>query len=175
VLLRVTLQSAPDEPYLVDAGFGSHLLGAPLRFVPGLAQHTPGGTERLVQEGDEFVLEAALPGGWAPVYRFTLEPHAAVDYEPLNWFTATHPSSIFVHNLRLERLTPNLRAGLLNDRLTLRPRDAPAEFHRIESAAEFADVLDRHFGITPPVPADQLFARVPKGLDAAQLPASLAL
>ena len=171
MLLRVALPGAPEAPYLVDVGFGGHLLGAPLRFVPGLVQHTPGGTERLVQEGDEFTLEAELPTGWAPAYRFTLEPHRPVDYEPLNWFTATHPASIFVHNLRLERLTPTLRAGLLNDRLTLRPRGGAAETRRIETVHDFAQVLDEVFDLVPPVPAAALFERIPKNHDGAFIPA----
>jgi N-hydroxyarylamine O-acetyltransferase len=162
---------AVRESFLVDAGFGGHLLGAPLRFVPGLVQHTPGGTERLVQQGDSFTLEAELPDGWTPAYRFTLQAHAPVDYEPLNWFTATHPASFFRHNLRLERLTPNLRAGMLNDTLTLRPRGGTVQVRRIESVGEFAQVLDEVFGVTPPVSAAELFERVPKGLTGAFIPA----
>jgi len=171
MLLTVELPGAPGDAFLVDAGFGGHLLGAPLRFVPGLVQHTPGGTERITQDGDTFTLEAALPEGWVPAYRFTLEPHAPVDYEPLNWFTATHPASIFRHNLRLERLTPTLRAGLLNDRLTLRPVGSVAQVRRLESADELAQVLDEVFDLQPPVPAAALFERVPKGLDGAFVPA----
>jgi len=170
MLLKVALPVAPDEPCLVDVGFGGHLLGAPLRFVPGLVQHTPGGTERLVQDGEVFSLEAELPAGWAAVYRFTPETYRPVDYEPLNWFTATHPRSIFRHNLKLERLTPQLRASLLNDTLSLRPRDGPAQKRRIESAAELAQVLEQVFDLAPPVSPAALFARIPKGLDTAYLP-----
>ena len=170
MLLQVTLPAQPEEPFLVDVGFGGHLLGAPLRFLPGPVQRTPGGTERIVQDGDVFSLEAELPAGWTPVYRFTLEPHRPVDYEPLNWFTATHPASIFRHNLRLERLTSQLRAGLLNDKLTLRPAQGSAQTRRIETAREFAQVLDEVFDIAPPVSATLLFERIPKGLDGAYLP-----
>ena len=170
MLLEVTLPARPDESFLVDVGFGGHLLGAPLRFLPGLVQRTPGGTERIVQDGDVFRLEAELPAGWTPVYRFTREPHRPVDYEPLNWFTATHPASVFRHNLRLERLTPGLRAGLLNDKLTLRPADGSAQTRRIKTAHEFAQVLDELFDLAPPVPAGVLFERIPKGLDGAYLP-----
>jgi len=178
MLLKVTLPAAPDESFLVDVGFGGHLLGAPLRFVPGLVQHTPGCTERITADvdvnggvhGDVFSLEAELPAGWTPVYRFTPESWRAVDYEPLNWFTATHPGSMLRHNLRLERLTPQLRAGLLNDKLTLRPADGPPRTRRIETAAELAQVLDEVFGVTPPVSAAELFERIPKGLDRAYLP-----
>ena len=170
MLLKVTLPAAPDEASLADVGFGGHLLGAPLRFVPGLVQRTPGGTERITQAGEVFTLEAELPAGWMPVYRFTSEAYRPVDYEPLNWFTATHPGSIFRHNLRLERLTPKLRAGLLNDKLTLRPVDRPAETRRIETAAELGRVLDETFDLAPPVSVEELFARIPKGLETAYLP-----
>ncbi len=171
MLLKVALPAAPEESFLVDAGFGGHLLGAPLRFVPGLVQRTPGGTERITQDGDTFTLEAELPEGWTPAYRFTLEAHAPVDYEPLNWFTATHPASIFRHNLRLERLTPTLRASLLNDRLTLRPAGGDVQVRRLASARELAQVLDEVFDLEPPVSAEALFERVPKGLDGVYLPA----
>lgn len=170
MLLKVVLPASPDDAFLVDVGFGGHLLGAPLRFVPGLVQRTPGGAERIVQDGDVFSLEADLPAGWTPVYRFTPETYRPVDYEPLNWFTATHPGSVFRHNLRLERLTPQLRAGLLNDKLTLRPVDGPAQVSRIESADSLAQVLDEVFDIAPPVSAEALFERIPKGLDGAWLP-----
>jgi N-hydroxyarylamine O-acetyltransferase len=170
MLLKVELPDAPEASFIADVGFGGHLLGAPLRFVTGLVQRTPGGIERIVRDGEVYTLEAELPAGWRPAYRFTLEPLLPVDYEPLNWFTATHPSSIFRHNLRLERLTPTLRAALLNDRLTLRPAGRPAETRRLEHADELAQVLDAVFDIAPPVAAEALFARVPKGLEGPHLP-----
>jgi N-hydroxyarylamine O-acetyltransferase len=170
MLLTVTLPDAPHDAWLVDVGFGGHLLGAPLRFLPELVQHTPGGTERIVQDGAVYSLEAQLPGGWVPTYRFTLEPQLPVDYEPLNWFTGTHPGSIFCHNLRLERLTSDCRAGLLNDKLTLRGRDGAVQTRRLGTADEFARVLDEVFDIEPPVTAAELFARIPKGLDGAFMP-----
>lgn len=111
-----------------------------------------------------------MPVGWTPVYRFTPETYRPVDYEPLNWFTATHPGSIFRHNLRLERLTPRVRAGLLNDKLTLRCVGGAAQVRRIESADDLAQVLDQVFDLAPPVSAEELFERIPKGLDAPWLP-----
>jgi N-hydroxyarylamine O-acetyltransferase len=172
MLLQVELPDVPGAVFLADAGFGGHLLGAPLRFEPGLAQRTPGGTERVVQTGEMFGLDVELPGGWAPVYRFTLEPQQPVDYEPLNWYTATHPGSMFRHNLLLERLTPAGRAGVLNDRLTLRSPDGRTQARRIEDADDFARVLDEVFDLAPPIDAAALFERVPKGLTGPFLPAA---
>ena len=65
---------------------------APRRFAPGLVQRAPGGTERIAQDGDLFSLDAALPAGWTPACRFTPETYRPVDYEPLNWFTASPPA-----------------------------------------------------------------------------------
>jgi len=172
MLLLAALPDRPGERFLVDAGFGGHLLDAPLRFEPGLVQPTPSGTQRIVRDGDEFVLEAALPAGWTAAYRFTLEPQHPADYEPLNWYTATRPGGLFVHNLKLERLTPGLRAGLLNDSLTMRPSDAPAWARRIESADELAQLLDTVFNLEPPEPAASLYERIPKGLGGPYLPAA---
>ena len=167
MMLRVELPDTPNVSYIADAGFGGHLLAAPLRFEPGIAQRTPGGVERIVQDGDAYTVEAELLEGWSPLYRYTLEPHLPADYEPLNWYTATHPASVFRHNLIIERLTPRYRAGLRNDRYTLRVRDAAPQHRRIETAAEFAQLLDEVFDLEPPIPAAELFERVPKGLDGA--------
>jgi N-hydroxyarylamine O-acetyltransferase len=173
MLLKVELPDAPQDSFIVDAGFGGRLLGAPLRLQPGVVQRTPSGTERITQHNDIYAVEADLgesSGGWTPRYRFTLEPHRPVDYEPLNWFTATHPRSLFVNNLVMERLTPALRANLLNDRLTLSAVGGVPQVRRIENVADFAQVLDEVFDLQPPVLASELFDRVPKGLDGAFMP-----
>jgi arylamine N-acetyltransferase len=155
----------------VDAGFGGHVLGTPLRLEPGLVQDTPTGRQRITLAADGLhAVEAELADGWSALYRFTLEPQLPIDYEPLNWFTATRPDSIFRHNLLLERLTPGLRASMLNDRLTLRPTahattqattQAPT-VRRVETEADFAQVLADVFDLQPPVSADELFERIPK-------------
>jgi N-hydroxyarylamine O-acetyltransferase len=169
MLLTVRLPGEDCE-FLVDAGFGGHLLRTPLPLVVDLEHETPTGVERVTQEGDVLTLETRLPTGWSPAYRFTREPLEPVDYLPLNWFTATRPNAMFAHNLRMERLTEGRRASLLNDKLTLRSNDGACEVRRLATVAEFAEMLDRVFDIEPPVSAEALFARVPKGLDGIWLP-----
>ena len=178
MLLKVGL---PDDPssgaFIADAAFGGHLLGAPLCLPAGTAAETaagPAGRERIVRcvgfDGDGYAVEAELPAGWQPMYRFTLDAQRPVDYEPLNWYTATHPASLFVGNLLAERLTPQRRAQLLNDRLTLQPHGRPPQTRRIASADDLGRVLDEVFGIDLPVPAAELFERIPKGLDGPYVP-----
>jgi N-hydroxyarylamine O-acetyltransferase len=173
MLLSVELPGEPGA-FLADAGFGGHLLRTPLRLEPGLVQHTPTGVERIsidsTGDAETLTLETLLPAGWSPLYRFNREALLPVDYEPLNWYTATRPGAMFAHNLRLERLTEDLRASVLNDRLTLRPVSGESIVRRIDTATDLAEALDRIFDIEPPVPADELFARVPKGLDGVWTP-----
>lgn len=165
MLLRVRVSDQPQNTFIADAGFGGQLFGTPLLFEPGLEQVTPDGSYRIHTDGSAYTLETSLPDGWMPLYRFTLEPHLPVDYEPANWFTATHPASIFRHNLLIQVVNRQGRTGLLNDRLvTSRPGERP-EIRRIQNAADFAHVLDEVFGIVPPMAADEVFTRIPKGLD----------
>jgi N-hydroxyarylamine O-acetyltransferase len=172
MLLKVALPQAPHATYLADAGFGGHLLGAPLRLQSGLAQPTPDGRARVSRDGDLYAVEVETTAGWSALYRCTLDALEPVDYLPLNWYTATHPASIFRHNLLLERLSAQRRVALFNDRLIVRDALASPVERRIGSAAEFARVLDELFELEPPVPAAELFDRVPRGFDAMVVPSA---
>ena len=158
MLLRVDLD---DRPYLVDVGFGGYLLPAPLRMEPGLEQPNAHGVVRLVGEDGSLILQAALAAGWQDLYRFTQEPALDVDYEAANWFTSTHPRSLFLKNLLAQRLTPEGRLTLFNKRLTRRAAAGTHEESTLESSGELGDVLERLFGLEPPVPAEAIWARLP--------------
>ncbi|MEP6873329.1 MAG: arylamine N-acetyltransferase [Burkholderiales bacterium] len=164
------LVEAEGQRHVVDAGFGGHLINVPLQLETESVQSSPVSHMRLTQSADVLSLESRLPEGWSPLYLFTLEPQLPADYEPLNWFTATHPASIFRHNLLMERLTPATRANLLNDRLTLRNVGEAPRVQRIGTADEFGQVMSEVFGLHLPVPAADLFERVPKGRDAPFMP-----
>ncbi|WDR01915.1 arylamine N-acetyltransferase [Devosia algicola] len=59
-----------NAPYLVDVGFGSFTLTAPLKMRPDIEQKTPNETFRLLTDGDGFRLEVSLDDDWKPVYQF---------------------------------------------------------------------------------------------------------
>ncbi len=166
MLLKVTVQGDEHGPYVADAGFGGNLMDTPLRLIADEPQRTPHALLRFTLEGDVYTAETHLPAGWMPMYRFTLEPHVAADYEPLNWYTATHPTSIFCHNLLMERVTPELRVGLFNDRLVQRRPGLPPATTRLGSLAEFEATLQEHFCLElAPETRSTLWREVPKGLD----------
>jgi N-hydroxyarylamine O-acetyltransferase len=171
MLLKVDLPGDEGGPFIADVGFGGQRINMPLRLEPGLVQASSDGALRISREGEVFTVETQLPSGWVPMYRFTLEPQLDVDYEPLNWFTGTHPGSIFCHNLLMERLTPQLRTSLLNDRLVRRRPGQPPAVRRIGTLAEFEAVLIEQFELhLPAALVAPLFERVPKGLDQFAVP-----
>ncbi len=141
----------PDGPWLADVGFGGLVMTAPLRLTPDEPQATPNERFRLLspREG-HWELQAELDGGWKRLHGFDLAPHAPVDYEPLNWFSATHPQSPFVAVLMAARGEPDRRLALLNARFIIRrPGQAPEE-RTLASLDELAQVLTEAFGIALP-------------------------
>ncbi|HXU98902.1 MAG TPA: arylamine N-acetyltransferase [Caulobacteraceae bacterium] len=164
MLLKVDL---PEGPHIADVGFGGQIASAPLKLAAGLEQRTAEAVLRLTPMGEgpfqSLVLETRLSAGWTPMYRFTLEPAERADYESANWFTATHPASIFTTGLVAERLTPRVRSSLFNRRLTRRMPDGAAEGVELASAEDLARALDEDFDLELPVDAAVLWAKLPAG------------
>lgn len=154
MLLRVDLA---EGPYLADVGFGGPTPTAPLAFQIGNEQATPHGSFRLVAAGGEFDLEARLGEGWASLYRFSPQEQMAVDYEVANWFTSTHPNSLFVNHLIAARSGPVARYILFNNKFTVRNRDGTTERRTLNDVSKFGEVLARDFGIAP-IGADDIAA-----------------
>ena len=158
-LMRVDLD---EGPYLADVAFGGHLVAAPLKFQAGIEQTAGGARLRLVESGAHLTLQTQLPSGWQDIYRFNAEPAVAADYEVSNWFTATHPASLFRNALLAERLTPEARYSLMNRKLTVR-RAAGTEQRELTSAADLAAVLEDVLQVTPPTPVWEIWGKLPVG------------
>ena len=141
------LVELPQGTYLADAGFGGLTMTGPIRFETDIEQETPHEPRRLLTHDHGFELQAKIAGGWAPVYRFTLEPHRRTDYEVASWYTSTHPSSIFVQFLIAGRPREGKWLSLFNREFKIRGLDGKAETRVLDSADEIAEVLDSYFGI----------------------------
>lgn len=158
--LRVEL---PEGVFLVDAAFGGNTMTGPIRLEPHLEQDTPHGKFRLMPHEDGYEAQALLGPEWRSTYIMGLTPKYAADFELSNWWTSTHPTSLFVNNLVVTGVQADARLALLNRNLTRRPLDGPPESRRIEDARDLAEVLDRAFGIEPPAPVESFFDRIPVG------------
>ena len=159
MILRVDF---PDGPCLADAGFGGHLMTTPLRLERDTVQETPCGTFRIIGD-DRLLLQTLFPSGWADIYRFTLDPVPPIDYVVGNWYTSAHPKSMFTNNLLVQIVTDAGRTTLSNSKFTERTFAGESEERTLESAAELERVLGDAFGIELPVPAREIWDRLPAG------------
>ncbi|HEX5110759.1 MAG TPA: arylamine N-acetyltransferase [Vicinamibacterales bacterium] len=151
MLLRVEINGVS---HIADVGFGGLTLTAPLRLEAGVEQTTPHETFRLIREGREFVQEARVREAWTALYRFTEDEQDVSDYEVANWYTSTHPESIFRRALMAARATREARYALLDGRLTIHNRNGATEQRVLRNGSELKMTLMDIFGIRPPDSAD---------------------
>ena len=147
MLLRVELD---NTTYVADVGFGGLTLTGPLRLEPEVEQSTPHEPFRLLQDGDDWQMQAKIGGSWKALYHFTLQEQTLADCEVANWYVSTHPRSLFVNNLIAARPDRDRRYALLNDELAVHFLDGRSERTVLSSVAELRAVLDGPFRIKLP-------------------------
>ena len=157
MVLRVNL---PGGPYIADVGFGAALQDAPLRLEPDTEQRTPFASYRLTEQDGLYTLHVRTHDVWRPGFVFTLEPQLPADYEMANWYFATHPGGPFTRMVIMQILSKDGRISLVNTNLSERKQDGRLIERRLESAGEFGEVLGDVFGIDPPAPIAQVFAKI---------------
>lgn len=115
----VLLVDAGGATWLADVGFGLEGLLLPVPFESGREARQFAWTYRVAEAEAEWVLQSLRDGTWTDLYSFTRDPCLAVDFEPANHYTATHPDSRFVRTLTAQLPTPEVRYKLRNRELTL--------------------------------------------------------
>lgn len=142
LVVRVMLNG---RPWLADVGFGAAAPTAPLALDDSDPQPTVHEAYRIRQshaEGSgEWLVEALLGDSWAAMYVFDDVPQQPIDIAVANWYTATHPSSHFRHQLIVARATGEARYVLRDNRLTVRFTDG-----RVEQSYLTADEIEAALG-----------------------------
>jgi N-hydroxyarylamine O-acetyltransferase len=116
MLLLVDVEGAT---WLADVGFGGESLLLPVPFGNGREARQFAWSYRVTEAAGEWILQSLRNGTWTGLYSFSLEPCLAVDFEPANLYTATHPDSRFVRTLTAQLPTPEVRYVLRNRELIL--------------------------------------------------------
>jgi len=119
------------EEWMADVGFGVAMLTAPIRIDERGPQATAFEPVRLRPVDDELRLEVFIGETWAPIY--DLLPHTPldIDYMAPNWYTSTHPHSIFRRGLIITRTAADVRYSLADNLFTRRPREGEVERRRL--------------------------------------------
>jgi N-hydroxyarylamine O-acetyltransferase len=146
MLLLVDVEGAT---WLADVGFGVEGLLLPLPFSGGREARQFAWTYRVAEADGEWILQTLRDGAWKNLYSFSLEPYLAVDFEPANLYTATHPDSRFVRTLAVQLPTPEVRYTLRNRELVL-DRGATVTSRMLADDDELLAVLAETFGLRFP-------------------------
>jgi N-hydroxyarylamine O-acetyltransferase len=157
---RLTLVHLADGRFVADVGAGGRTPPAPLRLEPDLEQVTSHGTYRLGRASEVYELQLRVLDRWDAIYRFDLAPQADIDFEVANWYTSTHPSSLFRQNLIVCRLVEDRRFNLLNKTLSIRGPDGRVQQRPLSDAHDLGTLLDDVMGIAAPVPVEAIWAKL---------------
>jgi N-hydroxyarylamine O-acetyltransferase len=147
LVLRV---HAEGGEWHADVGFGAGTLLEPIPFGPGEVHEQAGWQFRIVQDGDELVLQTQDADVWRDLYGFVPEPVPRVDIETSNWFTSTHPRSPFVTGLVASVQDPDGRRTLLSDWSGLGLTEHAPRTDPVTTAIqldEIPELLERDFGL----------------------------
>jgi len=115
----VLLVEAEGEQYLVDLGFGSYGIRAPIA-LSYLNQDIMQDFDCFQLTQDEkgsYVLQAFVDGQWTNQFGFDGYESEWVDFMPANYLNSTHPDTIFVQKLLVIRHSPQGRDILLGHQL----------------------------------------------------------
>ncbi len=143
--MQSTIYNLQSAGWLADVGFGDSFRD-PLRFVEAAEQEQDGRAYRIDRDGDHLTLMQRDADGWAPQYRFTLQPHTQGEYTDMCHYHQTSPASSFTRKRVCTLATPDGRITLSDLQLIVTTRgERTAQVLPDELA--FQAALREHFGI----------------------------
>jgi N-hydroxyarylamine O-acetyltransferase len=143
--LRSPIPNPQSPAWLADVGFGDSFR-APLRFVEGVEQEQDGRAYRLDREGEHYTLMQRDAEGWAPQYRFSLQPHAWAEYADMCRYHQTSPESSFTRKRVCTLATPDGRMTL-SDRVLIMTTHGQRAEQVLPDEQAFHAALREHFGV----------------------------
>ena len=130
MLLRVDVDG---RAWIADVGFGGQTPLEPLPLEDGarVAQH--GVEYSLSRDAHHWSLSMHCGGESEELYEFSDAPHTTADVEMANWYTSTHPASVFRNTVTIQRVTREERL-ILRPKVVTRYRNGVREDRAIEPA-----------------------------------------
>ena len=145
---RLLLVELQGEQWIADVGFGGQTLTALIRLQADIEQQTPHGEYRLVQEGDDWILQFRHHAHWQSMYRFDLVVQHQSDYLMGNFWSAHWPQSHFRHHLLMCRHLPDGgKLTLTNFHFTRYQDGRAVEQINLPDVASLYALLQEQFGL----------------------------
>lgn len=145
---RLLLVELNGERWIADVGFGGQTLTAPIRLCADIEQATPHGIYRLINEGDNWVLQFRHHEHWQAMYQFDLVTQYQTDYVMGNFWSAHWPQSHFRHHLLMCRHLPDGgKLTLTNFHFTHWKGGHAVEQLNLPDAAALYQLMQERFGL----------------------------
>ncbi|HEY0670310.1 MAG TPA: arylamine N-acetyltransferase [Sphingobacteriaceae bacterium] len=139
------LVNVGDEAFIADTGFGNLTLTAPLKFELNTEQQTPHEVFRIIQAGDEFLLQAKIGANWKSIYQFSLQEQFLPDYEVTNWYLSNFPASHFLNGIIIAKPFNEGRYILHNNQFSIYHLDGTTERTLIQNPDELQQIIKKVF------------------------------
>jgi N-hydroxyarylamine O-acetyltransferase len=134
--------------YVVDPGFGLFACPVPIP-VDGTPVPVGAPSHRLVREGDDWVLCVTRNGGETRGWISKLEEEYPVDFEMMQHYLVTHPSSFYTHNLVATAVTKDGFVNIMNQDASI-VRDGAVHPARLTDRKALRRFVAEHFGFDLP-------------------------
>ncbi|EEA7736224.1 N-hydroxyarylamine O-acetyltransferase, partial [Salmonella enterica subsp. enterica] len=145
---RLLLVDVEDEQWIADVGFGGQTLTAPLRLQAEIAQQTPHGEYRLMQEGCTWILQFRHHEHWQSMYCFDLGVQQQSDHVMGNFWSAHWSQSHFRHHLLMCRHLPDGgKLTLTNFHFTRYHQGHAVEQVNVPDVPSLYQLLQQQFGL----------------------------
>ena len=144
---QLSLVTINNKEWLTDVGFGGQNMGEPIPLE--INQVFDLGSQRLrLVKAEHFGLMLQSFGGdlWQNLYSFDLEYAGPGDIKYGNYYTSTHPDSIFTQDRIASLPTTEGRITLQNKTLKIRQEDTERVIE-LPDDRRYLEALKQHFGI----------------------------
>lgn len=144
---RVCLLTWQGEQYLVDVGFGPNTPRVPIKLQEAVVSKQNRLSYRLIKNTQqEWQLEIVKADGYFSLYTFNLGPYTEADCMMGNFYSCQHPNAVFVNNLVLSKVLPDVTLSLRNNQYH-RIGETETEVVDIMSAAQLQQIIKQDFDI----------------------------
>lgn len=134
--------------YVIDLGFGPFACPVPIP-IDGTPNPASASGHRLVHEGNDWVLYITRDGEQVQGWISTLEEDYPVDFEMMNYYISTHPSSFFTHNILASTVTQDGRVSIMNQGVHIISNGVVKAAHLTDRKA-LRSLVAQHFGFDLP-------------------------